>query len=202
MAIISPTLPTIGQPNSTEDPDILSALTTIRDEFNGNIDNANIKNTAAIAYAKLALGNSIQNSDVKTTAAIAYSKLALANSIVNADINTAAAIAWSKIATTGVIATADLADDAVNEEKLSTGVMNRLGVNEVSTTRRGKTSINTTESTTSTTFADLPTAGPIVTVTVPSNGIVCIWFECDLRQIGGGTATIDLQEDGSTLTSA
>lgn len=65
---------------------------------NAKIANANISNTAAIAYSKLDLSGSIVNADVSASAAIVYSKLTLTNSIVNADINASAAIATSKLA--------------------------------------------------------------------------------------------------------
>ena len=45
-------------------------------EFNGSIDNSNIKAAAAIAYTKLSLGGNLLNSDINASAAIAYSKLA------------------------------------------------------------------------------------------------------------------------------
>jgi hypothetical protein len=41
MGLISPTLPTIGQLNATEDADLLDALQTIVNEINGNIDSSN-----------------------------------------------------------------------------------------------------------------------------------------------------------------
>jgi hypothetical protein len=42
MAYINPALPTIGQPNSTEDSDIVSAFSTIVSLVNGGLDTANI----------------------------------------------------------------------------------------------------------------------------------------------------------------
>lgn len=54
MGTINPAIPTIGQPNSTEDVDVRDSLTTIRDEINGNLDNANIKSAANIDGSKLA----------------------------------------------------------------------------------------------------------------------------------------------------
>ncbi|TXH10009.1 MAG: hypothetical protein E6R04_06550, partial [Spirochaetes bacterium] len=63
----------------------------------GVIVNADVNNSAAIAYSKLNLATSIVNADINASAAIAYSKLNLASSIVNADINASAAIAGSKI---------------------------------------------------------------------------------------------------------
>jgi hypothetical protein len=42
MGLISPTLPTIGQLNATEDADLLDSLQTIVNEINGNIDSSNL----------------------------------------------------------------------------------------------------------------------------------------------------------------
>jgi microcystin-dependent protein len=42
MGLISPTLPTPGQPNASEDLDVLAALTTIRDAINGGLDRENL----------------------------------------------------------------------------------------------------------------------------------------------------------------
>lgn len=63
------------------------------------IVNAQVSNSAAIAYSKLSLTGSIVNNDIYASAGITYSKLALSNSIVNGDIAAAAAIAYSKLAT-------------------------------------------------------------------------------------------------------
>lgn len=49
MGQINPTIPTLGDPNATEDADIRSALITIRDVLNGNIDSDNLANAAVIA---------------------------------------------------------------------------------------------------------------------------------------------------------
>lgn len=72
------------------------------------ITNAEISNSAAIAYSKLSLSDSIVNADINASAAIAYSKLNLANSIVNADISASAAIAYSKLDLAGQILDADI----------------------------------------------------------------------------------------------
>jgi hypothetical protein len=67
--------------------------------LNGTILDADINNSAAIAYSKLSLGTSIVNADISNSAAIAYSKLNLATSIVNNDIAAGAAIVDTKLAT-------------------------------------------------------------------------------------------------------
>ena len=61
------------------------AVTSVK-ILNGEIVNADVSASAAIAYTKLALSNSIVNADIAAGAAIVYSKLDLANSIVSADI--------------------------------------------------------------------------------------------------------------------
>lgn len=60
MALIAPTIPTIGQPNSTEDADIVSALNTIVAAINGGLDSANLAAGAAITDAQLASPNNDQ----------------------------------------------------------------------------------------------------------------------------------------------
>jgi hypothetical protein len=55
MGLISPTLPTVGsEGRGAGEVDVRNALSTILTEFNGNITDANIKSTAAIADSKLA----------------------------------------------------------------------------------------------------------------------------------------------------
>jgi len=80
----------------------------------GTIGNADINDSAAIAYSKLALSSGIVNADISGSAAIALSKLATGalptgitiasgnivdGTIVDADINASAAIADTKLAT-------------------------------------------------------------------------------------------------------
>lgn len=54
MPSINPTLPTIGQPNSTEDQDVINALTTIIAAINGGLDTANLTAAAGVTAAQLA----------------------------------------------------------------------------------------------------------------------------------------------------
>jgi hypothetical protein len=54
MGTINPQVPVVGEPNSTEDPKITSAITTIRDAINGDLDNDNIATSANISGSKLA----------------------------------------------------------------------------------------------------------------------------------------------------
>lgn len=83
-------------------------------EFNGNIDNNNIKSSAAIAYSKLNLTGAILNADL--AGSIAYAKLSLTGAILNADL--AGSIAYSKLVLTGAVLNADLAG-SIADSKLS-----------------------------------------------------------------------------------
>jgi hypothetical protein len=49
MPLIAPTLPTIGQPVSTEDPKVISAFQAIVSAINGNLDSANLHDGAVTA---------------------------------------------------------------------------------------------------------------------------------------------------------
>lgn len=66
------TVPTAAQFNGD--------FNAIINEFNGNITNANIGSSAAIAYSKLNLATSIVNADVSASAAIAESKVTFSGS--------------------------------------------------------------------------------------------------------------------------
>lgn len=67
---------------------------TLYNEVNGNLDNANIKSAAAIAYSKLNLTGNIVNADISSTAAIADSKLATISS--NSKVNISALVATTQ----------------------------------------------------------------------------------------------------------
>lgn len=87
----------------------------------GTIVNADVSDTAAIAYTKLSLTGAIVNADIKSDAAIAYSKLALTGTIVNADVKSDAAIAYSKLNLGSSIVDADVKSDAnISISKLNT----------------------------------------------------------------------------------
>jgi hypothetical protein len=105
----------------------------------GTIVNANINNSAAIAYSKLALSSGIVNTDIGASAAIALSKLATGalptgitiasgnivdGTITNADINASAGIVYSKLAlSSGIVNTDISASAAIALSKLATGAL-------------------------------------------------------------------------------
>ena len=74
MGQVSITELTTGQQNVNA-AEINQLGTPLLNEFNGSIDNSNIKASAGIVYSKLTLGGNIVNADVKSTAAIAGSKI-------------------------------------------------------------------------------------------------------------------------------
>lgn len=106
---------------ATDGGDLPAGSVTSSAIVDGTIVNADISDTAAIAYSKLALTGSIVNADVSASAAIAYSKLSLTGSIVNADVASGAAIAYSKLNLTGSLVDADVKSDAnISISKLNT----------------------------------------------------------------------------------
>ena len=90
----------------------------------------------------------ITNAEVSNSAAIAYSKLALSNSIVNADINASAAIAYSKLNLTGAILNADLAG-SIDATKIADGSVTNAEFQYInSLTSNAQTQLNDKASTT------------------------------------------------------
>lgn len=64
MGLVYPSLPTVGEPNSTEQPKVRQSLVDLRDTINGDLDNANIASGANINGAKL-LAQSVGSTQVK-----------------------------------------------------------------------------------------------------------------------------------------
>ena len=110
---------------ATDGGNLPSGSVTSAAIVDGTIVNADISDTAAIAYTKLSLTGAIVNADIKSDAAIAYSKLNLTGAIVNADIKSDAAIAYSKLNLTGAVVDADIKSDAnISISKLNTTQFN------------------------------------------------------------------------------
>lgn len=84
---------------------------SLRSGGDGQIVNADVKSSAAIAYSKLALSGSIVKGDIVAAAGIEYSKLQLTGSVVNADVATGAAIAYAKLNLAASVAISDQAAD-------------------------------------------------------------------------------------------
>src|SRR3990167_10428100 len=75
MALV--TLPAIGaDPVSITSSVLNGKVDPLATDYNGNIQNVNIKAAAGIVYSKLTLTDSVVNADINSAAAIAFSKLA------------------------------------------------------------------------------------------------------------------------------
>lgn len=79
MGTISVTLPTVGSANSTEDPLVRTALSTLVTAFNGNIDTNNLNAAAGIIGTQLAAAANIAGTQLAAAAAIADTQLASPN---------------------------------------------------------------------------------------------------------------------------
>jgi hypothetical protein len=138
MGTINPAIPTVGQPNSTEDVDIRNGMITIRDEINGNLDNDNIKNAANIAGSKLA-ANSVAPSKLTNGTAgqllIANSSGVVTSTTVTGDVT----ISDTGVTTIGsnAVGTTEIADDSITHEKMAN---NSVGNDEMR-----NDAVNTTE---------------------------------------------------------
>lgn len=76
-----------ADPASVTGPLLDNKVNPLATEFNGNIENVNIKAGAAIAYSKLNLTTSVVNADISASAAIVASKIDLGT--IAQDINEA-----------------------------------------------------------------------------------------------------------------
>jgi hypothetical protein len=132
---------TITLPNTTGTVITTGDVDTVTGTMiaSGTIVNANINNSAAIAYGKLALSSGIVNTDISASAAIALSKLATGalptsitvssgnivdGTITNADVNASAGITYSKLALSSGIVNTDInASAAIALSKLATGAL-------------------------------------------------------------------------------
>lgn len=67
---------------------------------------------------------------------------------------------------------------------------------------RGYATVATAETRTSSTPGDLATAGPSVTLTVPTNGLVACYVAVDMDPPVGVQASVDIAEDGTVVAGA
>lgn len=132
MGTISVSLPSDGTIADTADYN--NPITTIVDEFNGNIDNSNIKSSAAIATSKLAN------------------------------------------------------DGGIGPSKLGLGAQSAT--------------VTTSQTTTSTSFTDLSTVGPEVTVTIGSNGLALVILTCEIFPASGAFARMGFALSGANTLAA
>ena len=78
----------------------------------------------------------------------------------------------------------NLADGAVTADKFADALAEQLGILTSTTNGRGYDAVATEETRTSTSYGDLSTAGPSVSIDVPANGFVYIYAEADIKCSG------------------
>ena len=94
----------------------------------------------------------------------------------------------------GSVTTAKIADGAVTSDKLA----GSIGTGDATA---GFDDVATEETTTSTSYTDLSTAGPSVTITVPTNGFVKVFAEVQMKT-SAGTCRVGLYEATDLSTPA
>lgn len=165
MSIVSPPVPTLGDPNSTEDVDVRNSIIQIRDVVNA-LDNANWAGTGAngLAYNKLATLNTGQiivgNAGVPTAAT--------ASGDVTVDAAGVTAIGANKVTTAKIL------DANVTAAKLADAA--KLGLDDGASVRRGKSIIATAESRTNTSYGTLTTPDQVSSTVLPTDGLLFVAY--------------------------
>lgn len=179
-------IPTVGQPNSTEDPKINSSLTTI----NGLLTAANVLDGAQIG------AGTIVNAAISASAAIAHSKLANATAgqvllASGGGAITATTISGDVTVTSGGV-TAIGAQKVLRTMLDQTNVTTPLGLNDGTNVRRGKSIIATSESRTNVAYGTLTTPDQVTSVVLPTDGLLLIGYQARWQNSvsGNGRAAI------------
>jgi hypothetical protein len=114
----------------------------------------------------------------------------------------------------GIVDTAQLADAAVTAEiirggelipsHLSSGLADQLSITNLDgAIRAGFHQVVADQSTSSSSYVDLTTPGPQVTVDVPADGLVCVFGALELKSASASfLAHVRLFEDGNSMHSA
>lgn len=151
-----------------------------------NIENADIKTAAAIAYSKLNLSNSIVSNDI-TVSAITSNKI-LDGTIVSGDISGTAGILYSQILLTNSIVSGDLTTGSVTTGKILDGTIADIDVSASAAIAYSKLSL-----TNSLVSGDL-TTGAVTTAKILDATIT----SADIST--GGVASLNILD--ATITSA
>lgn len=92
MSVLNLILPTVGQPDSTEDPKINTALTAVQAWANGNIDSSNLSlgtlQSAAVNQASQTVKGGSVVSTSQATSSAAYTTLGTPDQVANVQLNT------------------------------------------------------------------------------------------------------------------
>jgi hypothetical protein len=191
MASFTP--PTIGQPNSTEDQDIATALTVLDNLLDASdlVPNAGL--AGSIALSKLASGTSAHIIVCNASGVPTYVPPSGDATISNTGVVSLAAdsVGASEIAANSVGAS-EMADDAVGQEELTTALAEKLGVSESSTVRRGTSIITTEESRTNTAYDTLTTPDQVQDVVLPANGLIVVAYQALVKSSVNAAGSIAL----------
>jgi hypothetical protein len=95
----------------------------------------------------------------------------------------------ASVDTSRAVSTDHIKDNAVTQAKLASAVMALFG-----NLKASYAAVAAAESTSSTSFTNLATVGPQVTVTVPSNGLVAVYAQLESQQVGGYMQYAGLEE--------
>lgn len=159
-----------------------------------------IDSSAATGVAKVASGTwsvaTIVNADVSNSAAIAYSKLNLSSSIVNADINASAAIVDTKLAT---ISTAG----KVSDTALSANIPRIASANAFTAGQTISPAVNTTGLTVSGYSLTGTNTQPLLNLSgtwnIGSTDVTAIKLNITRTSSGAGSLLLDLQKNSSSV---
>jgi len=172
MGTINPAIPTIGQPNSTEDADIRNGMITIRDEINGNLDNDNIKSAANILGSKLAT-NSVAPSKLTNGTAgqllIANGSGVVTSTTVTGDV-TINSSGVTQIGA-GTVGTTEIADNSINHDKMTN--------NSVNTDELHNSAVTTAKIADDAVTADKIADNAVVTAGISNNTITAAKIKAD-----------------------
>lgn len=206
MGIVS--LPSFGaDPTSVTAALLDGKVDPLATEFNGSIDNDNIKASAGIVYSKLNLATSVVNADISASAAIVASKLDL-SSVAQTIVMTSKAINCAKGSDIASATTTDIGAMVGNYGDVTgTTTITGLGTVQAGTQRvvRFTGALTLTHNGTS---LLLPTAANITTVANDVAGFVslgsgnwkCLWYQrYDGIPVGLPVATQANQETGTSL---
>ena len=196
MGTVSVSLPSDG--STIDAADYNTPITTIVNEFNGNIDNANIKSAAAIAGSKLAdasidlgLKGSVFDGWIAVSDSWAY---ASATTITIPSDGTTKYSAGDRIKLVQSATTKYFTIDSVTATLLTVtgGTGFTVANSAISGIYYSKANtplgmdkgtpkseyVATSETTTSTSYTDLATTGPDVSVTIGASGMALVMFGC------------------------
>jgi len=202
----------IALPSFGSDPATITAagldgkVDPLATEFNGSIDNDNIKASAGIVYSKLNLATSVVNADISASAAIVASKLDL-STVAQTIAMSSKAMNWAKGSDIASATTTDIGAMVGNYGDVTgTTTITGLGTVQAGTYRivRFTGALTLTHNGTS---LLLPSAANITTAANDTAGFVslgsgnwkCVWYQrYDGTAVGTSFAS---QSDMETATS-